>query len=90
MTTNGRGHGQTPAELGERCAREDEAFRKAFLPKLKDPDVNRAAIQAVKGIAALESFGMKVSDWSATGSRIAEIEVQDTVRGEKGRIRIDG
>ena len=84
MTKNG----QTPAEIGERAAREESAFRKAFLAKLKDPEVMKAARQAVRAIAILEGFGLKVNDWSATGSRIEEIEIQDTLEGEKGWIKV--
>jgi hypothetical protein len=85
MTKNG----QTPAEIGERAAREDQAFRKGFLAKLKDPQVVKAARQAVRAIAVLEGFGLKVNDWSATGSRIEEIEVEDTLKAEKGWIKVE-
>ena len=90
MTDYERTHGgRTPAEDGERAAREEQAFRKAFLAKLKDPQVRKAVRQAVRAIAVLEGFGLKVNDWSATGSRIEEIEVEDSLEGEKGWIKFE-
>lgn len=85
MTKNG----QTPAEIGERAAREEQTFRRAFLAKLKAPQVVKAACQAVRAIAILEGFGLKVNDWSAMGSRIEEIEVEDTLKAEKGWIKVE-
>ena len=90
MTDYERTHGgRTPAEDGERAAREEQTFRKALLAKLKDPEVKKAARQAVRAIAIFEGFGLKVNDWSATGGRIHEIEIEDTLQGEKGWIKCE-
>lgn len=90
MTRYERTHGgRTPAEDGELAAREEQTFRKAFEAKLRDPEVRKAAKAAVKAIAALEGFGLAVSDWSATGARIDEIEIRDTLQGEKGWIKYE-
>lgn len=99
MTTYEREHnGSTPAEDGERAARaearealkaRDEKRRQDFLAQIRQPEVRRAAINAVIAMRDLERLGIRVTDWANVGPRITEVEIESTMSNEKGWIKIE-
>lgn len=63
------------AEKAERLIKEN-AVRAAFLAKIERPEVRAAAKAAAQAQADLMKMGLRVTDWSATGGRITEVELE--------------
>lgn len=75
-------NGMSPDEIRKAYAAKAErliaenAKRAAFLAKLEDPAVRKAAMDAAQAQADLMKMGLRVTDWSATGGRITEVELE--------------
>jgi len=83
--------GLTPAEAGEKAAREENALRelaqKPFLEKLKDPRVHVLAQRAIGALYQLENLGIKITDWYFDDSG-SEVEVENPKTFKKRWVQI--
>ncbi len=88
-------NGMSPDEIRKAYAAKAErliaenAKRAAFLAKLEDPAVRKAAMDAARALDALDKLGLQVTDYCMIGRRVAEVEVEDNTGSyDKGWIKL--